>query len=758
MKNVKISVGYYLVSQPINTGVAVQVTKKTNHIIVIDCSGSMSWQLQFIRTQLKNKLTNLMNEGDTITIIWFSGSRDAGILVEEVEVKSLKTLQDLNTAIDRWLKPVGMTAFFKPLVLAKEAIGRISAHRPNSVFSLMFLTDGYNNDCPWNDVKDALKALENDIASSTFVEYGYYADSQKLTEMAAIMGGQKISCDGFDDYEPVFDKMISKNYGGGQKIVVNLPNGSSSDFAFSVGDDGSILLYNIISDSESSLHLKVMVDSSVKEIYYFTTTPLGDVEQNIPLTAMYAATYVLSDKLLNDDAEKIVAAIGDNYYYKMLSNAFGKQKLNAFKSSIKECVTDISKRFLNGKGTVVIDDNAYCLMNLIDDLGSMEDCLFFPGHESWNYKRIGRQRVAVGSKLTEKDHEKLSTATNAAEMLKVAQELAENKIDLEFTNTNPNRGYHLNSLIWNKERANLSVLCKIDGIAKLPKNKFGIDEIATYKYNTYTLIKDGILNVTLLPVNWSPELSELLTKNGVKFTCDYDKTTLAPSYLVIDLASIPIINRGMVKGISAVELAKQEWQLIKIQAMDKVYKYYRTALFPKESKGFIEMLGQETADWLKEIGITDYNGFAPKVEMVESTDFYMSVNLITKIKGLSSLPKVEDVIAKMKDAKAVLKPAEFLMANAIKDFTLQLESAIYKALPTDQQEEVLRTYLVGKTDELNKLRRNALREIAKIKFSLILSKKWFLEFKTFEENKLNINLDGQNLDITFDLCEKEEKI
>jgi hypothetical protein len=59
---------------------------------------------------------------------------------------------------------------------------------------------------------------------------------------------------------------------------------------------------------------------------------------------------------------------------------------------------------------------------------------------------------------------------------------------------------------------------------------------------------------------------------------------------------------------------------------------------------------------------------------------------------------------------------------------------------------------------LNKKRRNILQEIAQIKFSLILSKKWFTEFKSFDENKLAVNFDGQDLDFTFDLSEKEEKI
>jgi hypothetical protein len=169
------------------------------------------------------------------------------------------------------------------------------------------------------------------------------------------------------------------------------------------------------------------------------------------------------------------------------------------------------------------------------------------------------------------------------------------------------------------------------------------------------------------------------------------------------------------------------------------------------------LLGQEQADWLKTIGITDYNGFSPLTDAEESTDFYMSVNLETKIKGFSSLPKVEDVIAKLKSG-ASLKPSEGIMADAVKKYQSQLESEMYKSLSEEQQKGVLKTYLTTKSDILNKKRRKALQEIAQIKFALILSKKWFSEFKTFDENKLSINLDSQDLEFTFDLSEKEEKI
>jgi hypothetical protein len=751
-KHVKFDENYFLATQVVNSNVTVQVTKKTNHIFVVDVSGSMSWELPKIRTQLKNKLSNLMKEGDTISIVWFSGSRDAGILKEEVEVKSLKTLSDLNAAIDRWLVPVGLTAFLKPLELVKELVGRIKKNRPDSVFSMIFLTDGYNNDCPWNEVIKTLKTLEDDISSSTFVEYGYYADSQKLTQMASILGGEKISCDGFDDFEPVFDGKISQSVSGGKKTLVEITDKYLYDFAFSIGNGGSVLLYNIVDN-------KIMVGADVKEVYFFSTQRVGDNEPASAQT-LYAAIYVLSDKLMNDDAEKVFPALGDNYYYNMLLGAFGKQKLNNFKAAIKDCVVDAAKRFPEGSGTIKkVPDDAYCLMNLIEDLSEAENCLFYPSHESFKYNRIGRKRVARGENLSEADKKRLSEAKTVDEISKITEELKEKNVEISFVDSNPKRGYPLSDLVWNEKRANLSVRIYIEGEAVVPENKFKIDKVASFRYKTYTLVKDGIVNVSELPVSYSNEIIEQLQNNNVKYlvTGVQIGTNKDDLKVVIDLNSLPIINKAMVKSISAKGLAIQEWELQKLQADKKVYDYFRKALYPKTSKSFVELLGQECADWLKTIGITDYNGFAPLTDTEESLDFYMSVNLETKIKGFSSLPKVEDVITKLKSG-AALKPTELLMSDAVKKYQAQLESDIYKSLSPEQQEGVLKTYLITKSDILNKKKRKVMQEIAQIKFSLILSKKWFTEFKTFDENKLSLKLDGQDLEFTFDLTEKEEKI
>lgn len=752
--NVKLSENYFLISQEINSKVTVEVAKKTNHIFVVDVSGSMYYELPLIRTQLKNKLSNLMKEGDTISIVWFSGSRDAGILKEEVEVKSLKTLTDLHEAIDRWLRPIGLTAFLKPLQLVQELVGRIQNNSPDSVFSMIFLTDGYNNDCSWNEVITTLKSMENDIVSSTFVEYGYYADTQKLTQMAAVLGGEKISCDGFDDFEPIFDAKISSDIMGGKKTIAYIPDAHLYDFAFSVGKDGSVLLYNI-NDGE------ILVGSNVKQIHYFAPIAVGNTDIGTD-TNLYAAIYVLSDKLLNDDAEKIFYTLGDQYHYQMLVNAFGKQKLNAFKTAIKECVGDVSKRYPETNGKVQIQpvaDDTYCLMNLIEDLGNIEGCLFYPNHDSFVYNRIGRKKIASATVLTNTDKKRLAEAKNLAELNKITAELAENKIEVKFKNTVPERGYPLTDLVWNENRANLSVRIYIEGEAILPENEHQINKVASFKYNTFTFVKDGIVNVQKLPVLFSSKLHNILIKNNVGFTMDntYIDDKTYGTTIVIDLTSIPLINKGMVKAISATELAKLQWELKKLQGDKKVYDFYKKQLFPKTSKSFTELLGQEASDWLKEVGVTDYNGFSPKVTSTEATDFYMSVVLDTKIKGLSGLPKVDVVLEKIKSG-TTLKLNEWVMSDAIKKYHTQLVSDMYLSLNEEQRKGVLKTYLETKSGILNKQRRKILQEIAEIKFSLILSKKWFTEFQSFDENQLALNIDGHDLNFTFALGEKEEKI
>jgi len=758
MQSIKFNDSFFLTIKDVNLGGEQHKKPKqlpTNFIFVIDVSGSMSGDLQFIRKQLKNKLPNLTKEGDTVTIIWFSGRVDAGILKEEVEIRSLKSLQDLNDSIDKFLKPIGLTAFHKPLVLASESINRIKKNRPDSLFSLIFLTDGYNNDCQWSDVTKSLKSLEKDLAASTFVEYGYYADSKAIGQMAELVGGEKIEAQKFDDYDAVFESKIQKTYSSAKKILVDLPSNRKFDFAFTMGDDNEIILYAVKDE-------QVLVPEATKSLMFFTTSPATtkitfDSSDNKELNKlMYGSLYVLSEKLQNDYVDDVFKVLGDEHLYKNFTNAYGKQKLLNFKNMVKECVSNTDKQFLNGRSTnIVIDENAYCVMNLINDLSADETALVYPLHDSFNYKRIGAKKVAKTDELNENQKTQIANATTVEELKAITDSL-ESSGTLEFKYNDTTKGYPISNLVWSSERANLSINVKFDGYVELPANNFGITKFDTFIYRTYNIIKDGILNLSSLPLSLSDATIAKFKANGVKveFNTGMGNTGI-PDIYVVDFSTLPIINKKMVKSISAKKLGMLEYELFQTKALEKAYKYYEELHFPKKSKGFVEKYGAEAEAWLKGLGITEYNGFNPSMTTQKGNDFYMAVELNTKISKHSAIPKITDVIEKIKTGKP-LNAVDLLVKVAIDDYNTQVNSKMYTDLTdTELKNKVLENWLKSVKSAVNKKRKGLLQEIAQIKFSLILSKKWFEEFNSFEEDTLNLKIANNDVTIKFELTESQ---
>jgi Mg-chelatase subunit ChlD len=727
----------------------------TNFIFIVDVSGSMSGEIDLIRKQLKNKLPNLIKEGDTITIIWFSGHSDSGILKEEIEVKSLKNLQEVNNAIDKFLRPIGATAFQPPLELSLESIKRIKKNRPDSVFSLIFLTDGYNNDCSWDSVITSLKKLDGELAASTFVEYGYYADSRRISEMAELVGGEKVEAQRFDDYDVILENKLQKTYTSSKKIVIDAPANRRYEFAFTADGD-EIILYSV-NDGQ------VQVPANTKELLFFTTKSQGKFIEAEQLATtqtegqklLYASLYVLSDKLQTESVEEVFKVLGDKHLYTIFTNAFGKEKLMAFKTLVKEAINNNAKRFVTGRATnLVADENAYCVMNFINDLTGDDDALLYPGHEDFNYKRIGAKKVQSAGLLTEEQKEQLATTNNVNDLKALVAGI--NTTDLKFEFNDKNKGYAISNLVWASDRANLSVNLTIDGYINLPENKFNISRVQTHVYRNYTIIKDGILNMQRLPISMSET-----TFNKFKTYALVTGTYSPDQIYVVDFSSLPVVNKKMVKNISAKVLAEKEYELLQLKALEKVYKYYEAEHFPKVSKGIVEKYGAEAEVWLRELGITD-GGFSPKVISEKGKDVYMAVELNTKISLHSTIPTVEKVLNRIDEVNDVknkkpkpLNPVEELMKIAVDDYKTQTSTPIYLALDETTKTKALETWLNNAKMSVRKKRRALLQEIAQIKFSLILSKKWFIELPSFEVDTLNHNINGKELTFKFEMVEKE---
>lgn len=726
--------------------VVVSVPGVVNHLFACDVSYSMVSDLAKMRKQLKNRIPSVIGENDTITIIWFSGRGQAGILKEAVQVNNVNDLQMLNTAIDRFIVPVGATSFLDPVELAEGVLKRLIAANPDAINSFSFLTDGYNNSSVWSDVIKALERVEPLIGSSTMIEYGYYANSDAMSEMAETLGGQKIFAKDFDSYEIEFEKQFKANSSTTKRIAFDITQIKAKmqyAFLFTITDSG-IVVYGATGKNE------ILIPENTTDLYFFSEYAPSEYEKaTFSDEVLYAGAYVLADKLKYKLVDGILSALGDVKIQDLYTNSYGKQKLNEFKEQIKAAVYDPSLRFTEGKEPgKAVKANAYCFMNLIDDLMQDDGNVFYPYHPDFNYNRIGAKSVTK-TELTDDQKESLSKAKTLKELeaIQAAVEVAE----FIYPDNQAEQGQGFSSLVWNESRANLSITTKLFGQVKVPTNNFGIDLVDSFIYRSYTFVKDGVLNVTEIPVTLTnhtfDKLQKLVGKTGLTITT-IDTTASGEPVFLLNFAKLPTINRKMATNTSAKELAKLEYNLMLVQNRQKYLKVLNEKLNPKTNVHSEAKYSVEAAAWLKSIGVNDFNGFSPKTDKVLLGDIYMATNLETKVKGYSSIPSIESVNKKITDGKS-LNPSDTMLKESIDKVDKELKG---------KDEEAQRIYLKDETKQANYERRHYLSEIAQIKFGIILSRTWFTEFKDFTENSLAYTADGLNLHYVFDYVDKEVKL
>jgi len=758
MQNLLINQNLTLVKQSIKKETkTVLVKQATNHIVVIDCSYSMASDLKAIAKQFKNKLTSLVKEKDTISIIWFSGRNECGILKEEVEISTLKDLSDLHNAIDRFLKPIGLTGFKEPLELAKEVIERISVNRKNTCYSLLFLTDGYDNQNSEKDILKTSKELSPLLSNATFVEYGYYANHNLLTKMSEVIGGSTIFSEGFEQYDPIFESVLSKNIMSSKKVCVDLKYLPKYDFVYVVNDDNTLTTYKIENN-------QVFVVEDTTEIFYLTSDQTNKyVELNeFTYKPVYSLIYLLSQRGKSEDIYAVIGMMGEVTLINQYCNSFGKQKQNAFQNRVLDIITEKQVAFADGiNHTLIPNENAYCVLDLLNDLIE-EGNKWYPSHESFKYKRIGSAKIQKSSTVTDEEvnrikllTEEISTTKDINKLKELQSELStitDNKFELKFKYDEQLTGYPISELVYNENRPNISVKVKSYGVVELPPNDFNLKEIKAYRYNNYNIIRDGILNCNTLPVSLTSETFDILKSVGLIY--EYDKYIDGFIY-VLDLTTLPVINRSMVKNINPTDLFTAYYELTKLKAQQKVYNHFDKITTIRESKSFIELYGEETAKWLETLGITDYNGFNPKSVDAKLGENYMAVELDIKLAGVSGLPSVNDVLKKMNDPKVkVLTLREELLATALVDYNNFITSSIYTE--NEEKDELLSVWLKNKKKHAVAKVRELSNKIATIKFSIILGQVW--PFDDVDTKTMELNYDNKVLKFELVLEDKEIEI
>jgi hypothetical protein len=788
MQNLSIAEGLYLLHKPVSKTVAPVVTDiPTDHILCIDCSGSMSYELPKIRQQLKNKLSMMLKESDTVSIVWFSGKTQFGIVVENVPLHNAVDLTGVQRAIDNYLKPIGLTGFVEPLQEVEKLIGRVQ--KPGRATNLFFMSDGYDNQWSKEQILAAVDKLAPLVSSAAIVEYGWYCNRPLMVQMSERLGANEVFAENFPQYEPIFETAITKKIAGVKKVDVDITQ-AIHGFVFAI-HDGEILTF-------SAEGRKVSVPEGLDMIYWFAELPTSAnfitmTEINHPnckpttkaeiLRALYASLIPLTQRMLSNDIFRVLKATGDVRLIREFSSCFGKQEYSEFQAHATECVSDETKRLVDGfNPDEVPAEDAYTIIDLLYELSGDEGNLFYPNHPAFDYHRTGRKAVESERMLTEAEIGRLSEIASEigktrdpARIKALQAELSsftEQKDGLKFTPEDQDAGYPVSNLVFNEDRPNVSAQVRIpgtvdlEGLARKNAHAQGAewchdvpDLFPTSIVRNYTIIRDGIRNVKVLPVSLTEKSYNVLRDAGDFLHDPMGTGSWVEGHIYeIDLMKLPLINRTMVKDVSANDLFQKQWDLVNAKAKQKVFNYFFDEYFPPESaKGIADKYGVEAAAWLSELGVKDY-GFSPKVTLAEATEAYVGKELAVSISGMSSLPSVKSVLDKL-NAKKKLTTREIALCPAIAEVRGFIDGPTNKNVDEKTRNELLHVWLTSRKLDTITLCRKLMREIAQIKFSVIVGQVWFVDLGgDLNNNSLIMNFDGVLTECTANLREIEIKV
>lgn len=680
-----------------------------NNVFCCDISGSMWRSLPKMREQLKNRLSSIVEENDTISIIVFADPEDCCVVKEHVHCNNARELAELHKAIDTYLRDQGCTDFYTPLELTRKLI------RKGERYNFVFLSDGCHNCCAYSKVLDSLHQLAPEISQCTVIEYGLYADSERLSEMAEILGGTKIPSVDFDAYVPIMEHVFNGN-GVAPKLEVELPFNAKAkltrQFAVYINEATDMVHVSAIDETN-----KLQLPTNVNKFYTVSRAAVGTISNGKPSDdkALYGLAYVLADKLDYDAVEDVLNATGDTKFIEMYQSSFGKEKLFAFQNELGAAIGDKSKR---GK----IDPNfkpntdPYCVVDFFNEISEEENMIRICS-DKFSYNRTGAKTVDK-IELTDEEQKKLANAKTASEVQKIMDAAKERQVKMERVD----RPYPLSSFVWNEERANLGGLFQIDVKLTLPENKLGLTTVDSFIWRNYTIIKDGIVNMPILPmVVTSSTYAKLLKHPALVLSDVSDVNKDGMREVTVDISKLPVINKKKIKGCKKSVMTNLALQLTDC----KFTLNYLKKQLPKDdtvAASPFAQYTQEQADYLASLGITE-KGYSPAKEVEKNGDFYMAITLNSDFKGFSKVPSAADLEKKVK-ANKPFTPAEQYMDGVIK----RVEDFIKKA--GGNREDVVRSMIEQVTAEKNQYQ----RDIAQMKFALLVSRKWFADSESFDDN------------------------
>lgn len=656
-----------------------------NHIWIYDRSGSMEGTLVGLCDNIIAQ-AKLLKIGDTLTICWFSGEGQNDCILKGFKISDQDDYHFIERALLVNNTVVGSTCFSESFVRVKSIISDLKSIFSSRVVLCLF-TDGYpvvgNYQKELGDLFDAILEIKNSLDAVLLIGYGESYNKELLLNMAGKLNGTVIHSSCLDDTSKTMTEFIEDSIVL-QRSTIPYPRYENIMIACSVSHN-KVFVHDI--DQAKTDGQFSIVGS---DLYLLVSDQIEP--QLVEDTIIYALAACLVQQTKTDVALQLLNSIGDKYLMDLIMNAFTNSEYGNAEKAILLAMSDGQFRYRNGvMKNYLPDENAFCLLNLLFSLMEDKEAKFYPKHPVFKYKKIGK------SNKVKDGYEKFVADKNVA--------------------------VPISNMTWHKDKLNLSLLCKIPGTVCITSSDDELiaEAYPTFQYRNYTIVKNAILNFVNSIFICSKDTINKLIENGIQIEND-------DGINIVALNSIPFINRKLVDDrMSAKVLANKAVEALRLEAKMKVFNNKN----PKIK--MINGISAELSDRLISKGFRADGSYNPPVESVknsELTDYYLAKTLKIKIKGGSTIPKVDTVESKIKTKKKL---------NFVEEF---MKEALDEC---DHVEDIQKT--------TKKELRDARKYIQETKFALILSKRWFNEFDNFMDCTIDTD-DGHT--VTFE--RGEEKI
>jgi len=690
----------------VRAAVAGVVAGVLHHIIVLDRSGSMSWVAKQCAEDVINALKDIP-DGDFVSIGDFSGEGDWNWYVKGVRLDTDSDRQYVAEIIRRYAYGRNTTCFSEILTDMATVIEHTKGRADGITFSL--LTDGHpvvrNQRTEREMIFKALNGVKDDIVSALVVGYGNYYNRDLCTMMAKTLGGIMQHANRITDFGHEVGKVTVSR--GTKRTVITIPSDAEVVFTFT---DSGVNIHSV-DDGKASV-------PTGADVYYSSPDPVEVDELPDQVLPMYASALVAMQTGKTDDALDIISDIGDVAIADMLGSAITLDEFGRAEAAIMAAFRP-ENRFMKGRRIgCAPDPNAPDLLDVLDILAADPEARFYPFHDDFEYRRIGRK-----SKVKEGYP--------------------------EFVREERNPGVPFTDLVWNQDRMNLSVRASFNGQVPL---QVATEDGKTYEgvgfspwwptttFRNYTLVANGYPNMDSLPVTCGPVTWAVLDKMGVLSIAERP-------YFTLHLDRVPVLSRGK-RGDLMSDVVLGE-MAVKSQFLAGKLKGLRTILKEIDPDDALRKtpLTPDQEAVLKANGISWNGTFSPPTEQEEATDVLPMREFQVKIAGMASLPSLNHVRKKIEAGKK-LTTREGLVYEGLIDFDHNVENA-----PLKEQVNWLKTEI----DRLEGIKKALDDAVQQQKFVMAMTKAWF-PGKSRAETTTTVPYDGENYTVNWDLRQVDVKI